>query len=341
MNTPKISVIMPAYNAEAFLHRSIDSVIQQAYQNWELLIVDDGSTDCSVEICHAYEKQDSRIRLLCNQHGGTARARNTAIDQAQGEYIAFIDADDVYHPQYMQNMMCAALKENADIVICGIERGTDCTEFLRKKIRSEYTVIGMESAFARMYGGEWEIMIAPVNKLYARKVFFDVHFPAGRFFEDAATTNLALCRAVKIAKIDDMMYFYYITPNSSSVTKRSIELQDREWALRSHWEYFFAQGREDLAYLSLPFYLVELISIYHRIARSDKPKDCELIRKRFEMVYKTYRKKIIFTEKQKDQILAFRHPTMYDIQNMIHEHGIIHTLFGFILRKYGKLLKKC
>jgi len=105
VNTPKISVIMPVYNAEAFLHRSIDSVINQVYQNWELLIVDDGSSDRSVEVCRAYEQQDERIRLLCNQHGGTARTRNTAIDQAQGEYIAFIDADDVYHPQYMQSMI--------------------------------------------------------------------------------------------------------------------------------------------------------------------------------------------------------------------------------------------
>lgn len=333
MNTPKISVIMPAYNAEAFLHRSIDSVIQQAYQNWELLIVDDGSTDCSVEICHAYEKQDSRIRLLCNQHGGTARARNTAIDQAQGEYIAFIDADDVYHPQYMQNMMCAALKENADIVICGIERGTDCTEFLRKKIRSEYTVIGMESAFARMYGGEWPLFISPWNKLYRKTLFEHVRFPDGRYFEDAATINLLISASSKICVMEDEGYFYYITPNSSSVTKRSIELQDREWALRSHWEHFFAQGREDLAYLSLPFYLVELISIYHRIAQSDRPADCELIRKRFETVYKMHRKKIIFTEKQKDQILAFRFPRMYDIRNMVRKDGVLKTLQGFVERK--------
>lgn len=336
MNTPKISVIMPAYNAEAFLHRSIDSVINQAYQNWELLIVDDGSVDQSVEICRAYEKQDSRIHLLCNQHGGTARARNTALDQAQGEYIAFIDADDIYHPQYMQSMLDVALKEHADVVISGIERGTDSNEFLAREICAEYETISMERAFERMYGGEWPLFISPWNKLYRIGLFDQIRFPDGRFFEDAATINLLLYTGSRISVSEDALYFYYVTPNSSSVTKRSVELQDREWALRSHWELFFAQGRDDLAYLAMPFYMVELISIYHRIERSDKPEDCELIRERFEAVYKKYRKKISFTEKQADQILAFRYPVVYDLRNMVRRDGIIGTLKGFIQRKTRK-----
>lgn len=333
MENKKISIIMPAYNASAFLARSISSVINQTYQNWELLIVDDGSNDNSREIVQAFCAEDSRIQLLCNQHGGTAQARNTAITVAQGDHLAFIDADDVYHPRYLELLMEVALQENAELVVCGITQGTDCNLFLESEVEVAHTVVSREQAFTLMYGGQWPLMISPWNKLYSKKLFETTRFPDGRFFEDAATVNLAVYEANRFCLLDCPLYFYFIIPNSSSKTKRSVELLDREWALRSHWELFFREGRTDLAYLALPFYLVELISIYHRIEISDKPEDCQIIRDKFERYYKQYRKKIVLSEKQKDQILAFRHPHAYDIRNMIRENGIIGTLIGFIKRK--------
>lgn len=324
---------MPAYNASAFLRRSITSVQDQTYTNWELLIVDDGSTDDSWEIVQSFCAEDPRIQLLCNQHGGTARARNTAIAVAQGDYFAFIDADDVYHPRYLELLIHSALTECADLVVCGITQGTDCSLFRKEEVNAACHVVNKEQAFTLMYGGEWPLMISPWNKLYARKLFDSTRFPDGRFFEDAATVNLAVYGASRICLLDCPLYFYFVVPNSSSKTKRSVELLDREWALRTHWELFFREERVDLAYLALPFYLVELISIYHRIEISDKPEDCRIICDKFERCYKQYRKKIILTEKQKDQILAFRHPKAYDIRNMIRKQGVFGTVTGFVKRK--------
>lgn len=333
MEDKKVSIIMPAYNAEAFLSRSIDSVINQTYRYWELLVVDDGSTDSSREIVQAYSGRDPRIKLLCNQHGGTARARNTAIEVAEGDYLAFIDADDVYHPQYLELLVDASVREYADLVICEISRGTDYDAFLKSDVSKNSCVITIDQAFSMMYGGEWPLMISPWNKLYAKHLFKTVRFPDGRYFEDAATVNLAMYSSNQICLLNAPLYFYYTTPNSSSKTKRSVELLDREWALRSHWEHFFRECRKDLAYLALPFYLVELISIYHRIKASDKPEDCSIIQEQFEKTYKTYRRKVIFTEVQKDQILAFRYPHIYDIRNMVRKDGIVMTIIGFVRRK--------
>lgn len=336
MNNGKVSVIMPAYNAEAFLNRSITSVRRQTYENWELLIVDDGSTDHSRELVQSFASIDSRIKLLCNKHGGTARARNTAIEAAQGDFIAFIDADDVYHPQYLEQLVETALRENSDLVICGITQGTDFDAFLQSDVEDVYTVISVDQAFAAMYGGEWPLMISPWNKLYARHLFDTIRFPDGRYFEDAATVNSTLYYSNRICVISEALYFYFVTPNSSSKTKRSIELFDREWALRSHWEFFLQEGRNDLAYLALPFYIVELISIYHRIEASDKLEDCRLIRNQFERIYKQYHRKVKWTKKQEDQILAFRHPHLYDIRNMIRQDGIVGTVAGFLKRKINQ-----
>lgn len=336
MNSGKVSIIMPAYNAEAFLDRSITSVRNQTYENWELLIVDDGSTDHSRELVQSFASMDSRIKLLCNEHGGTARARNTAIEVAQGDYFAFIDADDVYHSRYLEQLVGTALRENSDLVICGITRGTDFDAFLQSDVEDAYTVISVDQAFAAMYGGEWPLMISPWNKLYARHLFDTIRFPDGRFFEDAATVNLSLYYSNKICVISEALYFYFVTPNSSSKTKRSIELLDREWALRGHWEFFLQEGRNDLAYLALTFYIVELISIYHRIEASDRPEDCALIRKQFEETYKKYHRRLNLSSAQSDQILAFRHPHLYDIRNMIRQDGIVGTVAGFLKRKINR-----
>lgn len=333
MDSGKVSVIMPAYNAEAFLNRSITSVRNQTYENWELLIVDDGSTDRSRYLAQSFASADPRIKLLCNEHGGTAKARNTAIAVAQGEYLAFIDADDVYHPQYLEKLVGIACREDSDLVICGIAKGTKTDDFLVSDVEATYTTISIEQAFSAMYNGEWPLMISPWNKLYARHLFDSVNFPNGRYFEDAATVNLVLYHSTKICCTFSPLYFYYVTPNSSSKTKRSIELWDREWALRSHWEFFFQEGRDDLAYLALPFYLVELISIYHRIETSDMPEECIAIRKKFEKVYKKYKTKLTFSSSQSDQILAFRSPNLYDIRNMIRQDGIMRTIKGFVKRK--------
>lgn len=333
MEDKKVSIIMPAYNASEFLARSISSVQNQTYKNWELLIVDDGSTDNSREIIQAFCSEDSRIKLLCNSHGGTARARNTAIEKAEGDYLTFLDSDDLYHPQYLVFLLETAVQENADLVICGITRGTDYAPFLKSEVDTKCSVITTDQAFAKMYGGQWPLIISPWNKLYAKRLFETTRFPDGRFFEDAATVNLAMYASNRVCILESPLYFYYITPNSSSKTKRSAELLDREWALRSHWEFFLREGRKDLAYLALPFYLVELISIYHRIEASDKPEDCRIIRAIFEKTYKAYRHKVTFTETQKDQILAFRYPHIYDIRSMVRNDGIIGTLSGFVKRK--------
>ena len=329
---------MPVYNADAFLNRSMDSVRNQTYRNWELLVVDDGSTDHSRELVQQYCAQDPRIKLLCNQHGGTARARNTAITAAEGAYFAFIDADDVYHPRYLELLVKAITQNDVKLAVCGIECGEEYHPFVNSTVSEDYNKVTMHQAFSMMYGGEWPLMISPWNKLYARRLFETIRFPDGRYFEDAATVNLALYNADPICILNAPLYFYYVTPNSSSKTKRSVELQDREWALRSHWEFFFQEGRKDLAYLALPFYLCELISIYHRIEESDKPEDCQLIQNRFFSVRRKYGRFIHCTQEQKDIMLRFANPKIYDIRNMICADGVWKTGIGFIKRK---LSKKC
>lgn len=335
MERELVSIIMPAYNAECYLPRSIQSIQTQTYENWELLIVDDGSSDRTREVVSGFACQDERIKLLCNQHGGTAQARNTALDTAKGTYVAFIDADDAYHPSYLKSLMDAMKKDDSDMAICGIFRGVNYEEFLNNPVKRTNVCIDMHCAFEKMYDGEWVTMISPCNKLYKKELFENVRFPKGRYFEDAATTNLAIFQCKTIAVLEAELYFYHITPNSSSKTKRSVELLDREWALRSHWEFFFEHGEKQLAYLAIPFYMEQLLVIYYKIAESDKPEDCQIIRDRLESTYRKYWRKTKPSRERSSKIFAFRHPRMWTVCYLIRCDGVMKTTARFIKKRLG------
>lgn len=103
MESPLISIVMPVYNSETFVHKAIDSVLNQTYENWELIVVDDGSQDQSVEAIMSYVNQDNRIQLLKNEkNSGIAITRNNAINSSRGKYIAFLDSDDMWYPEKLE-----------------------------------------------------------------------------------------------------------------------------------------------------------------------------------------------------------------------------------------------
>lgn len=120
---PKISVIVPVYKAEAYLHRCVDSILTQTFTDFEVLLIDDGSPDRSGEICDEYAKKDSRIKVFHKPNGGVSDARNVGLDNALGEYVCFVDSDDVVDKDYLEIF----LQKDADIVVQGLYRN-DITE---------------------------------------------------------------------------------------------------------------------------------------------------------------------------------------------------------------------
>lgn len=132
---PLVSVIMPAYNAEKYIGEAIASVCAQTYENWELLILDDGSADRTVEIAESYAQQDVRIQVLRNpQNMGVARTRNRGFDLAQGEWIALLDSDDRWRAQKLEKQLAVARSSDADIVYCSYamidENGCHLSDFI-------------------------------------------------------------------------------------------------------------------------------------------------------------------------------------------------------------------
>lgn len=132
---PKISIIVPVYNAEQYLHHCIDSILVQTYTNFELLLIDDGSTDSSGSICDEYAKKDSRVRVFHKTNGGVSSARNFALDKAEGEYIGWVDADDWIEPNMYEKMYNSAIDNQADIVYCN---------FFKENNNKSFSIIAFE-----------------------------------------------------------------------------------------------------------------------------------------------------------------------------------------------------
>lgn len=210
VNKPNISIIVPIYNVELYLHRCVDSLLRQTYKNFELILVDDGSPDNCGAICDEYAAADSRICVIHKPNGGLSDARNAGLEVVQGEYIAFVDSDDWVAKDYLERLMATLIDTGADICECDVLRTSGeeiCPE--------QGTPVVYETAEALLqliHDGVFRQYVW--NKLYRREVIADILFPKGKTNEDEFWTYQVFGNAKMVAKISDVLYFYFQRPGS-------------------------------------------------------------------------------------------------------------------------------
>lgn len=231
---PLVSVIIPVYNVAPYLREALDSVVQQTYSNLEILIVDDGSTDGSGEICEEY-RSDDRVQVIHQENRGLSAARNTGLDRAAGEYIAFLDSDDAWRPDFIEKMLEAV--ENADIVVCRYEVHQLRLNSMWKKIEplAEKGFYGREEALRALADGT--INVSVWNKLYRSKLWKEIRFPEGYNYEDIDTTYRIFTLCGKICFLDQPLYLHRKRPGSITNTATKKNLDDLRLAYE-HLEAF-------------------------------------------------------------------------------------------------------
>ena len=229
-----ISVIIPVYKAEKYLGRCMDSILAQSLSDYELILVDDGSPDQSGAICDAYAKQDGRVRVIHQKNGGAAAARNTGLDAAAGEWIAFIDSDDWVHPDYLRLLYEAARQRGADLSACRYEtvRGRFAHD------EEDQTLRFSEENAEEYWVGNRIGATVPWGKLYRRELFRDLRYPLGRIGEDEFVTYRLLFGSNRLAVIDNVLYRYFVNDEGVSRSNYLKRLPDALEAFRQHEEYF-------------------------------------------------------------------------------------------------------
>lgn len=207
-----ISIIIPVYNSEKTLRRCMDSVINQSYKNIELIAVDDGSRDSSLEILNEYAGLDKRILVLHKENGGQSSARNLALENMRGDFFCFVDSDDEIFLDYIERLYIAIEESDADISLCGITRskkGVTSTTYVYEPflVKGKKAII---SDFLRE-----RFVFGPVSKLFRAELFGSVRFTEGMIFEDIEYLSRAYLRAESVQSIEYAGYIAYENENST------------------------------------------------------------------------------------------------------------------------------
>lgn len=246
MSNPLLSVIIPVYQVEKYIGQCLDSVLGQTYTNLDIILVDDGGTDSSVDICREYQKKDNRIRIISQENGGLSKARNVGVAHARAKLITFIDSDDYIHPQMFATMIPYIEEHNLDIISCTSTRKNIVIKELigtgKLECYDHRTAVSM---------GLRDDNVSAWGKIYKKELLDKVQFPVGRVFEDLGTLYKIFNECNKVGWLD--YQFYHYIKRENSITQRSFRVKPKYDSLYlNHEKIAFAKEHgypEELHYI--------------------------------------------------------------------------------------------
>ena len=242
----KVSIVIPVYNVEQYLRRCIDSVLRQSYTDYEMILVDDGSTDTSGQICDEYSG-DSRIHVIHKANEGAGAARNTGIEIATGDYITFIDSDDYIAGCYLEKMVRTAEQTGSDIVQCGYLYGDEAAYSFRKESEQVIKPVILDSHEVFRTRAAKIIICA---KLYKTILFEGIRYPKVSIHDDEFVTYKLLYKAKRTALTAIPYYYYYKSPNSIMREKKVFYPDNFIQAYEERIRFFEAEGEQERVLIS-------------------------------------------------------------------------------------------
>lgn len=311
----KISVIVPVYNAEKYIKRCIDSILSQTFKDYELILLDDGSTDQSGTICDNYAEQNKCVRVIHQKNQGQASARNRGIKLARAEWIAFVDADDMIHPQYLEILYRGVAENKVKISVCHAFEGKDLPEnFLDDQQAHLIRQAVNEQTLSKWYFGADEKISKftywiVCGKLIHKTILQKYPFTSDRIYEDNAVVCKWLYEAGNIVFCDNVMYFYYVNPEGTTKKDYSLKKLDRFWALQEQILFYKEVGYNKIEYMIRKRYIWEALLEYEYITELIKDQYvARKLRRQIILHCIQNRKKISLTYSEKMDILSRLYP---------------------------------
>ncbi len=277
-----ISVIIPAYNVEEYLERTLKSVREQSYRDLEIIIVDDGSTDSTGRIADRAAEEDKRIRVIHQENGGVSKARNTGLDAVTGDLIAFVDSDDHCRENMLEILYADMEETGAELVVCAHEEGpeTFSGKISEKTELKEY----MDTEkFMMLFNEHKDESVVLWGKLYKRELFEGLRFPEGKIHEDEYLAHYILERSGLVTYDPRAMYYYYKRPVSITTDHFSKKRLDCIPALTDRISFFEKQGKDILLHGAYVDFLKRFQYYYYGI-KHHYPED----RKSYEELFSMY-----------------------------------------------------
>ncbi len=272
---PLVSVVVPVYDVEKYIDRCIVSIVEQTYENLEIILVDDGTPDNSGIICDEWAKKDNRIVVYHKQNGGLSDARNFGTAKAKGEFVTYIDSDDYVLPEYVEHLYNNLVKHNADISCCDFENVYSEERKLDFDKNKEMNTISKTSGrnacrdlLASKNG--FFYVIAPC-KLYKKNILEQYKYPVGRYHEDEATTYKYLYSSETVVSSDKKLYAYFQNQTSITHNKSNKRREDSVWALTERTKFFQLQQDRETEIAAwdglISFYIYENYDVLKRFSK--------------------------------------------------------------------------
>lgn len=323
----KISVIVPFYNSKAYIDKCIHSVINQTYKNLEILLIDDGSSDGTHDICQAYATKDDRIKVIRKENGGTSSARNFGLQHATGDLLYFIDSDDEVSLDLFEYFLNLMIVNNADMAYSPYAYVDTAGKIINKaghNIVEEIKIYTKHEALDALLS--WEIPCCVCDKLVRKHVYNNVRFPEGYLCEDLDIVYKLIDNSNAVVSSTIPKYFYLSNPNSQMQTEEGMKklLMSVE-RVTNHINDFYKEKYPDLYQKALSYSLDHLFIYYISIYNN---KQFVQYKEELRVLIESYLNKIdllTISRKLKVKIMLFK----------INKN--LFYLFAHFVRKYRKI----
>lgn len=264
-----VSIITTIFNTEKYLNDYFESIVNQTYKNWELIVVDDGSSDSSGKIIEEWRKKDKRIHSFYQENQGISVARNLALDNCCGEIITFVDSDDFISQFFLEKLISELEKESADIVTSNFFILYKDACILSNKMLQMKTIMTSEDYLRLFY--KYPGCYAMVYKsIYKREIFNNIRFRAGVLNEDSDITYYIYCKPLRIIYIPEPLYYYRKRRSSIMGTKdERLALSESLW-IKRHIEKYKETGKTELFFLAMKLYIYTLAEDYLYLSISNR-----------------------------------------------------------------------
>lgn len=266
-----ISVIVPIYRVEKFLPQCIESVLNQTFTDFELILVDDGSPDRCPAICDEAAERDARVRVIHQANAGLSAARNAGIEVAHGAWLSFVDSDDYIAPQFYEKLYQTAQRTDADCVMCSVQNVDESGKSIDSALmRVADEVKTGQEVLQKIGRDDVTPYLTAWNKLYRRKLFNTLRYPAGRQNEDVFVFAELFCQVQRAVCVAEPLYFYRKRIGSimnSVVTLRNL---DEMWAYVNCFEHLQQDDEESILKETEKRVFAKLTGVYYRVTEEDR-----------------------------------------------------------------------
>lgn len=335
-----ISIIVPVYNVERYLHRCVDSILAQTYSDYELILVDDGSPDNCGAICDEYAAKDSRVHVIHQKNGGVSAARNAGLERAFAngcQWVAFVDSDDWIHSRFLEVLHRTAVENAVMLSFCGfcyVQEGEDVSE----NTLPDALHVNVHSPEDVFYSRNDEIVMSYVCRcLFHIRLLLGIRFPEGRLWEDAYVFPEIIFRTERVAEVNAKLYYYLQRKRSTVNSNWSIAKLDELYSFEHCLRVCEQLASESLCALIAGDYIRRIHDQYYSVifstcTKTEKKKILHDLRNSLNEEMKRYRGKLSLPKRTSTEIFYMLHPPMYDLYlNVDKIRAIMHDRIQMLM----------